>query len=403
MFIRMHHGLLCALVLSSSVSATQTAVGLKQADSFSVYKVGSASAGQDIWPFATQSDPVGFDHNEAVLRGGDGVSVDLFHLAVRVNQSDISLPTSGPGVFVGHSFNGVQVPDSTSPGTIDISASRRNSDGWQGYNWFQGSRPELVKSWSGTGAGSSSSDRIYLIMGADMALEFKRDGSGSTFVGVNGTQAAIVHSADAGGDPGVYEYRDLSGTVMTFFDFDGDAYGAAGQLWKVQDADGSGSGTSTAYIGHATTKSTALAAFEQSGGHATALPTTVYDSYGRKYTYTYNTFGGKNRVSRIKAERYISSSWVEISRVDYDYFTSTSSGKGVAGDLKTVTATTPLSSGGDEVRTTYYRYYTASYSSPSNPGHPHQLKLVMGPEAVRQYGAGYDSETDANLQSYASG
>ncbi|MFZ4431199.1 MAG: hypothetical protein ACOYPS_12695, partial [Phycisphaerales bacterium] len=381
--------------------ATQTAVGTPVPGSMSVYKVSSVSGGQDIWPFATQSDPVGFEGGDAVLRGGGGVFVDLFHNTPRVYQVDIALPCNGPGVTVARSFNGVQVPDSTSPGTIDISGSRRDSDGYQGYNWFQ-ERPELVKSWAGTGAGSSADDRLYLLTGADTALEFKRDGTGTTFVGVNGTQAAIVHTADGGGSPGLYEYRDLSGTVMTFFDFDGDAYGAAGQLWKTRDMDGA-SGTHTSYIGHASTIATALAAFEQSGGHPTARPTTIYDAAGRRYTYAYSTFGGKTRLSQVKAERYISSAWTEITRVDYDYYTSTSSGKGVAGDLKTSTTTTPLSSGGDDVRATYYRYYTAAYSSPSNPGHPHQLKLVVSAEALRQYGAGYESETDSNLQPYASG
>lgn len=393
--------ILSALFLAGRASATQVRVGLAHPDGMSVYKAAAASGGQDIWPFATMSDSVGFDGNSAVLRGGAGVYVDLFHGTPRVMQTDIALPNAGPGLYVGRSFNGVQVPDSTSPGTVNISGSRRDSDGWQGFNWFSGGRPELVRSWSGSVVGTSVDDRLYMIVGADQALEFKRAAaSGTTFVGVNGTQGAILHTADGGGDPGLYEYRDTSGAVMTFFDFDGNASGAQGQLWKSQAADGAAGGTS--YIGSSSTISTALAAFEQSSGLPTARPTTVYDSAGRRYTYTYNTFGGKTRVARVKAELN-SGGWTEVTRVDYDYYTSTSSGKGVAGDLKTVTTTTPLSSGGDDVQTTYFRYYTAAYSSPSNPGHPHQLKLVMSAEAVRQYGGSYDSASDAALQSYAAG
>lgn len=50
-----------SLGVVSISSGTQTAVGLPQPDSFSVYKASGASPGQDVQPFATQSDPVGFE------------------------------------------------------------------------------------------------------------------------------------------------------------------------------------------------------------------------------------------------------------------------------------------------------------------------------------------------------
>lgn len=390
-----------SLGVVSISSGTQTAVGLPQPDSFSVYKASGASPGQDVQPFATQSDPVGFESGGGgTLRGSDGISVDLFHLAVSIRQIDIALPNAGPGVVISRSFNGVQVPDSISPSTIDISGSRRNSDGWQGWNWMQSARPELVRSWSGTGKGSAASDRIYLIAGADYAMEFKRAATDSdTFLGVNGTQAAIVHTENtSSGTPGLYEYRDTTGTVMTFFDFDGDAYGAAGQLWKTQNADGSGAAT-TAYIGHESTISSALAGFIKDGsGHATAYPGKMFDSIGREYEFTYGTYGGKTRVASI----IVNLSSIEVARVEYVYYATTESGKGLAGDLKTAMVTLPVSSGGSVKRTTYFRYYTdGTWNGTTNAGHPHQIKLIIGPEGTRTYGSGFDSASDAELQSYA--
>jgi len=50
----------------------------------------------------------------------------------------------------------------------------------------------------------------------------------------------------------------------------------------------------------------------------------------------------------------------EAARVAYEYYTSTQSGRGMAGDLKRVTVTMPLSAGVSQTTETFYRYYTST-------------------------------------------
>jgi len=107
------------------------------------------------------------------------------------------------------------------------------------------------------------------------------------------------------------EYRDNKGNIWTFFDFDGDAYGAQGQLWKVQNADG-GPGARCPTPGHQTDITHALDDFEASGGHPTARCTKVYDSAGREYDITYGGTG--SRMSLVVAK--VGST--EAARVAYD-------------------------------------------------------------------------------------
>lgn len=347
---------------------------------------GAQATGQGIRPqYSQRAFAVGFGSGEVDSSLRD---VDLFTLSAQLSDVDLSFPTNGPGVTISRSYNGAQLS----------AGSAYSSDGYQGHNWFQGARPELVR-----GTAASSNDMLYLVVGAARVMEFRLAGTSTTlFAGVNGTQAVAKIVADGSGDPGVIEVYDLSGRIWTFFDFDGDAQGAQGQLWKVTDEDGNGG---TAYIGTSNTKAAALAAFETESSIKTARVTNMVDASDRNFEFTYTTVGSDKRLASVVAKIKTGGTWAsptgvsEVGRVEYEYYTSDVSGKGKTGNLKWVTTTTPLSSGGSLVRKTYYRYETAS-------GQEHLVKLVIGPEGNRRYTVAYPSgditsETDATLEQYS--
>lgn len=228
----------------ASISLAQTDAGGLNGGSLTSYKA-SASGGQGILPsYAQRAGSIGFSGD-----AGSGLAdVDAFLLTPRLSSLDLRFPSDGYSVTISRSYNGWQ---STA------------SNGFQGRNWFQDSRPELVR-----GTNAAANDMLYMVVGANRVMEFQRVGTSTTvFAGVNGTLATAKITTDAGANPGTIEIRDLAGYVWTFFDFDGNAQGAQGQLWKVTNADGNGS---TAYVGTSSSMTDALAAFEQDAGVRTA-------------------------------------------------------------------------------------------------------------------------------------
>ncbi len=343
---------------------------------------GALATGQGIRPLYSQrAYAVGFGGGEVDSTIRD---VDLFTLSARLGEVDLSFPTNGPGVVISRSYNGAQ----------DNSGAYSN-DGYQGYNWFQGARPELIK-----GTAFSGTDMLYLVVGATRVMEFRLVGNSTTlFAGVNGTLAAATIVADGSGDPGVIEVRDTSGRVMTFFDFDGDAQGAQGQLWKVTDEDGNGN---VSYVGTSLSKSAGLNGFIKDSGTSTARVTNIVDGSDRNFEFAYTTVGGSPRLTSVIAYTKTGGTWAssptgvaEVGRVDYEYYSSDSSGVGKTGDLKFVTVSMPLSSNGPLVRKTYYRYTTGS-------GQEHLVKYVVSPEGNRRYGGDISGQSDGTLDSYAS-
>lgn len=267
---------------------------------------------------------------------------------------------------------------------------------YQGYGWYQNSRPELIVD------SESSPTYVRIVASARRVFDFKlvSGSSPKVFVGVNGHQGIIEHIAGTGSAPELYQYRNRSGRVYTFFGYSTnssawlDPQGAKGQLWKVQGTDGSGS---VSYIGHATNPATAMGGFVQQSSQPTPRAQSVYDSAGRLRTYNYTDLSGSPMLTSI----VITASSVEVQRVEYSYYTSDGD-HGLFGDLKTVTWTTPLSSGGNLVETTYLRYYTdAEYHSTNHPGFKHQIKMMVGPEGIRRFGGEYGSASDADLKPYA--
>ncbi len=331
------------------------------------------------------------------------------------------LPAVQP-VMCGSSFNGQQ----QEPACAGATAAATNSNGIQGYNWFQDSRPELSVQ-AVVGALPGEPDRAYIYTSASGLLSFERQsGSSETFIGVNANSGAVVHHArESGAEVDTYEYRNRQGQTFTFFgsDVSSSTYaGVAGQLWKVSNATG-GSGSSMAYASTTqgtTTMTAAIAAFEQDGsGHRTPRVQTLFDSAGRKFTYMYTTgessptIGGAVRLRSIEVTVLSGSTWTPVTKAEYAYYTTaTTVGSpavtiGLAGDLKSITTTTYLSGGTSVTRQRYFRYYgDGAYNATTNPGGDHQIRMVLSAESVRRWGVDHpstslDSATNDNLKSYA--
>jgi hypothetical protein len=189
----------------------------------------------------------------------------------------------------------------------------------------------------------------------------------------------MVFTAGGASVPDTYAYTDQNGYTHTFFGFDGDAGAAAGQFWKTVDPDGQ-----VAFVGHATTAATAI-----SSGYSSGRILKAYDTADRRYTYTYTSLNGTYRLTEVVAETKTGGTWdsptgvAEVASVEYSYYGDESNGD--IGDLKTVSVFLPLTDAGVAVGTRYYRYYEGAYNESTNPGYPHHLKLVLGPEGTRNF------------------
>jgi RHS repeat-associated protein len=310
-------------------------------------------------------------------------SISLATGTYEVTETDLALPSPGNGGWVvGRSYNAGQWSLTGCPSSC--AASYSDSNGYQGKNWFQSSQPEIQIFQGAT----DDKDLIYLVYGADRYVEFKRQGTSgtafNTFKGVNGAAGAILYTAvGTSGEPDTFTFYDQVGHRVVFFGFDADAGVAAGQMWKSIDTAGN-----TAFVGDVTTGSTAI-----SGGYdANGRVLKAYDAADRRYTYTYTTLDSVKRLTQVKAETKFSGTWaspsgvVEVARVDYDYYQSGGTTYGDAGNLKLVTITMPLSpSAVDSVAKKYYRYWTGTYNSSTNPGHPNSLQYVVGFEGTRKF------------------
>jgi len=346
------------------------------------YKAAAATPVQDAWPQAVQRG-VQLDgmmrsgaHQQMVIAGNPfenawrapsigGVRLDTGTFALQ--EVDIALPAEGFSWVIGRSYNARQ-----------DDGSHRDSDGYQGKNWFQTSQPEILLY---DDPSAEKDDMVYLVYGADRYAEYLRVASGGvTFKGTNGA-AGIIEFTDGGAGPDTYQLTDQNGNELTFFGFDSDAGAAAGQLWTIEDPDGN-----KAYVGDATTASTAISnGFDSSGRILYA-----YDTSDRRYTYTYTTLDSVDRLTQVKAETKTGGTWASptglatVARVDYAYYTSETYGD--PGDLKTVQLTTPMTdSGVDLKQTKYFRYWEGTYDADTNPGHPHALQYVVDYEGVRQF------------------
>jgi RHS repeat-associated protein len=395
----------------ASASAASDPILSVHAGSLTTYLPSASSAIQGIRPQVGQRGvdldgglragaPFGMAIEGNPFEGGFGGasagSVNLFTGAPEVSPVDLALPSEGIPWVIGRTYN---------PRQLTSGSAHQDSNGYQGKNWFQTSQPaiQLYEHPS-----DDKEDVLYLVYGADRFVEYQRvaisgSPSATTFRGKNGAAGVFLLATGAGSEPDTYTLTDQVGNKWTFFGFDGDAGTAAGQFWKSETTSGK-----VAYVGHATTGSTAI-----STGYSSGRILTAYDAEDRRYTYTYTTLDGVSRLTEVKAETKTSGTWsspsgvATVGEVDYAYYTNETFGD--VGDLKLVTRTTPLTDVGiDSVAKTYYRYYEGSYNSVTNPGYPHCLKYVVGAEGTRRhdwqdltFDDDFLTETEANLKPYA--
>ncbi|MGD9691170.1 MAG: hypothetical protein AB7Q91_15570 [Phycisphaerales bacterium] len=336
---------------SYQASATRVQDALPSLLLRGAYVDGSVAAGSSLWPVGANPAP------DAWNRHGMLGDVRLAPGTYDRTYVDLALPSIGVPWVIGRTF---------------LSNASTAREGPQGVNWFQSSQPEIFFHDHAT----NSLDMVYLVYGADRYLEFQRkDGSATTFVGVNGSAGIISYVS---GSPDVWEYFDARGTRTTFFGGNTASNAADWQFWKIEDPVGN-----VAYVGDATTASTAV-----SGGYdASGRILYAYDMADRRYTYTYSgsAIGAVKRLTQVKAETKSSGTWaspsgvVEVGKVDYDYYTTKTTVGGVdigdEGDLKLVTVTTPLTDSGVSLVTRqYFMYYFDTFSASDNRrGSPHQL------------------------------
>jgi len=312
---------------------------------------------------------------------------------------DIELPGTGGAWRIGRTYNLRQ----------KNGGSYTDSNGPQGYNWFQIGAPEIKLH----DDSDNTKDVVYLLYGADRYLEFQRTGSSSTiYKGKNGA-AGIFLFTDGGGGPDTWTYVDQHGNGTRFFGFDGDSAPVYGQFWSCDST----VDNTAVYVGHKSNASTAIS----TGFDANGRVTTLYDAADRRYSFTYSgsTIGGVKRLEQVKSEVLTSGTWASspvtmtVAQVDYSYY-GTGESYGLAGDLKHVVVSNHLnydagtSTPTIQTKKQYFRYWTASWSSGS-PGHPHALKYVYGAEGLRQqdwvdttFDEDYLTASDDNLKPYAS-
>jgi len=293
-------------------------------------------------------------------------NVDLAAGTYSPTSVDIALPAPGFSWLIGRTYNARQQAGS-------------DSNGYQGYNWFQFSQPELIRVEGST----DDKDVIYLVYGADRFAEFKRTTTTSSeYRGVNGAAGLIQHVAAAGGVPTLYCYYDQRGTKSTFFGDDTSDHDGDWQLWKIEDPAGN-----VAYVGHETDAELAV----DDGYTDDGFIAKAYDTAGREYTYTYSssTIGGTKRLTSVEVE---TPGGLKVARVRYNYYEAAESDKGNIGDLKLVSTDIPLSDWTSSsswstdgtkffTRKVHYRYWT---SGSGNPGWSHALKYVIGSEEYRR-------------------
>ncbi len=347
------------------------------ADSLTDYKLSSASNFQDIqldhgnrgvriegtlqarplFPMAFAGNP--FESAWSGAGNQNGLRLDTG--AYSPQDVDIALPSDGPGWSIGRSYNARQV---------DGSGTARNSDGPQGKNWFQDSRPEIqLYMVNGSGGAKDANDVLYLIYRADAFIEFRRvSASSDDFKATNGAAGSIEYTA---GSPDTYVFTDMGGVKYTFFGFDTAKAGADGQLWKITDNNGD-----SAYVGHETVAATAVT----DGFDADGRITTAYDGTGRDYTYTYTLLDGTKRLTKVRAD-YNSE---RVAVVEYSYYGNETYGD--AGALKMVKVIEDLTDDNLAiVKRKYYRYWEGTFDDTTNPGYPHAIQYVVDYEGARKF------------------
>ncbi len=308
--------------------------------------------------------------------------------------------TIGPEVMCGLSYSSGSASSCTSSGDIpsgDIAVPLAgtpctNTFRWFGARMFATNRPQVSREVDG----SDVVQRINLFPNSRRVLTYKRavgSGAGDSFVGTNGT-TSVGEMYDA--DPGsavhyVYKIRDRRGYVSWYFAKDPATVTRgtetvtpyiSGQLWKIAYDTGNSDETTwpTMYVGEDkpgttgwNTLANAYRGFEVCTGSSTTIlqprVKTMYDSAGRKFTYTYSG----DSVSSVKKEYWTGSAWAISSEATFDYYESGDS-NGPEGMLRLVQTTETMSdSAVKQYRYQYFRYDSGGL-----------MTLQMASEGIRQ-------------------
>lgn len=262
----------CGILAAFAGSAMGDPVLDINATSLTSYLPAAATAGQDVLPLYTQrgagidgtmwagstfgwslaANPMGESWNGNARMTG----VHLDTGTPSIMDVDLSLPSAGPRWTIGRTYNAVQTTAGSPGGT------HRDSNGYQGRNWFQTSQPEIQYYDSGSN-GPGSGDAVYIVYGADRYIEFKWASTSlndantrkDEFRSENGAAGVVqfVHDKRASDppnevpDPDLWTYTDQMGTKTTFFGGDALSAGAEWQVWKIVDEAGN-----TAFVGGTT-------------------------------------------------------------------------------------------------------------------------------------------------------
>lgn len=363
-------------LLTAGLSVTHAAPVLDvEGSTLTTYKPASKTRVQDLRPLpqqrgvgidggliapAPQGWAIAADTISGGVQGGRRLgNIDLLTLAYAPTEIDLALPTLGPPVVIGRTYNNRQ----------SFGGSRYDSDGYQGRNWAQIAQPAIVfYDADSTPATLGADDCVYLVYGADRYIEFKRTGADHTEFKAKNGAAGVMQFVAGGSAADEYHYHDAAGNEVVFFgENSGTTSGgknASWQWWKTIDAAGK-----VAYVGHATNSATAIS----SGYETTGQIKNITDASGRLYTFTYSS----GRLTSVVAT--VSS--VPVGTVDYTYHDGTTA-SGSSGDLQTAKVTLPMAAG-SYVTESYYRYYKGSYGT-GNRGTNHWLKGAVGREGVRK-------------------
>jgi RHS repeat-associated protein len=313
-----------------------------------------------FWGLSVHANP----WQDGVVRLGGAGDVQLKNGAYSPTELDFGLPTRGPSIPIGRTF--------------DFTGSGEGLDsGPQGWNWHQSAWPELVR----------NGNYLAICFGGDRHLGFRNinpEAPADTFRGINGVAGAVVSWTleNKGIEHSIYSYYDGAGNRADFFGEGVELGGVSlfGRFWRLVDAEGR-----AAHVGADPAAGTESVAALESGFDSMGRIKSMIDGAGRQFGFSYANEGNRLVEVSVATEHHA------LASVEYEYYTSNGP-HGLVGDLRLVTTRTRLSPTGPEpdsgpelVRKQYYRYWTNEAHSSGSPGHRHLVRMVVDAEGCRRF------------------
>ncbi|MDP9175784.1 MAG: hypothetical protein M3O30_18235 [Planctomycetota bacterium] len=270
----------------------------------------------------------------------------------------------------------VNDPDLTSsagPGwaqSFTISNDGSGSANTEGYGTYDLQMPHLLN-------GGKTSTSVTLV---NSAL------NQSYFDLVNGSYVEAFGGTDSLTDiSGHFTLTDSAGTQQQFYDFTSSP-NLQGKFIGKTDASGNA----------ATVTST------DSKGNPTTVQLKNGGTVEETWIYSYISSGvNAGFLSSVAQQQLISGSWTTIRSVNYTYYDGSTGTYGLAGDLEYATV---LDSSSNIIDVNYFRYYTGTFNSTTNPGIAGDIKFSFGANSYARLKSMYSTPTSANdsqVTSYA--